>query len=252
MNLKGRVALVTGSSRGIGRATAWRLAQEGADVVVNYVTSRQQADSIAEEIAALGRRVWVVKGDVRQTEDMESMMDYITQEIGQLDILISNAATGGFRSMSKVSLQHFRAAFETNVYPMILLVQKAVPLLQRSSWRGKVVGISSQGAHKALPWYGLVGASKAALEATVRHLALEFGEKVNFNIIRAGLVDTDSGRKLPHAETLFREAPNHACVGNRLLTPTDVANAIVFLVGPESDMIQGSVLTVDGGADIHP
>ena len=252
MYLKGRVALVTGGSRGIGRATALGLAQRGADVVVNYITSRQQADSIAEEIASLGRRVWVVKGDVRQTEDMESMIDYVSREIGQLDILVSNAATGGFRSMTKVSLQHFQAAFETNVYPMILLVQKSLPLLQRSSWRGKVIGISSQGAHKALPWYGLVGASKAALEATVRHLALEFGEKINFNIIRAGLVDTDSGRRLPHADILFQKAPQHACVGNRLVTPVDVANAIVFLVGPESDMIQGSVLTVDGGADIHP
>ena len=249
--LDGRVALVTGASRGIGRGTALRLAEEGADIVINYASSRSNAESIAVQIADLGRNVYVVKADVSQKDDIDSMIDFIRREIGQLDIIVSNAATGGFRPLMKASLNNFRAAFETNTLPMILLVQAAQDLLENSKWRGKVVGISSHGAHKALEQYGLIGASKAALEAIVRHLARELGEKINFNIVKAGLVDTDSGRRLPHSDLMFQEAPKHACVGNRLVTPRDVANAIVFLTSEESDMVQGSVLLVDGGADIR-
>ncbi len=249
--LDGRVALVTGASRGIGRGTALRLAEEGADIVINYASSRSNADSLAEQIAAMGRNAYVIKADVSQKDDVDSMINYIRTEIGQLDIIVSNAATGGFRPMMSATLNNFRAAFETNTLPMILLTQAAADLLGKSQWRGKVVGISSHGAHKALPQYGLIGASKAALEAIVRHLALELGEKINFNIVKAGLVDTDSGRRLPNSDILFQEAPKHACVGNRLVTPRDVGNAILFLCTPESDMVQGTVLLVDGGADIH-
>ncbi|MDO4551441.1 MAG: SDR family oxidoreductase [Planctomycetia bacterium] len=248
--LDGRVALVTGASRGIGRGTALRFAEEGADVIINYVSSKSNAESVAEEISSLGRNAYVIKCDVSQEDDINSMMNYIRTEIGQLDIIVSNAATGGFRPLMSAGINNFQAAFGTNTLPMILLVQAAKDLLEKSRWRGKVVGISSHGSHKALEQYALIGASKAALEAIVRHWARELGEKINFNIVKAGLVDTDSGRRLPHADLLFQEAPKHACVGNRLLVPRDVANAILFLCTEESDMVQGSILLVDGGADI--
>src|SRR5206468_2335048 len=137
IDLSGRVALITGSSRGMGRACAIRLAQAGADVIVNYVTSRGAAMEVAKEILALGRKVYVIKADVSEEDDVRSMFDYIKREIGRLDILVSNAATGGFRPLMASNLRHFQNTFHTNVLALLYLVQSALPLLQRSEGRSK-------------------------------------------------------------------------------------------------------------------
>ena len=114
-----------------------------------------------------------------------------------------------------------------------------------------MVAISSHGSFKALHSYGLIGASKAALEATVRHLTLELGERVNVNVVLAGLLDTDSGRKLPGSDQMFEAIVANSMVGNRTLKVEDVANAVLFLASPLADMIQGATLVVDGGSAIH-
>src|SRR5262245_30912903 len=141
IDLTGRVALVTGSSRGMGRACALKLAQAGADLVLNYVTSRTAAMETAAEILALGRKVHVIKADVSEEDDVQSMMDYITREIGQLDILVSNAATGGFRPLLASTQRHFQNTFHTNVLALLYLVQAAMPLLEHSQGRGKVIAL---------------------------------------------------------------------------------------------------------------
>jgi enoyl-[acyl-carrier protein] reductase III len=253
IDLSGRVALVTGSSRGIGKACAIRLAEAGADVVVNYVTAQSAAMEVAQQITALGRRVAVVKADVSQQDDVQSMVEYIGETMGRLDILVSSAATGGFRPLLAASTRNFEAAMQTNVMALIYLVQAAMPLLERGPSRGKVVAISSHGSHMALPMYGLIGGSKAALESIVRHLTLEVGDRgVNVNVVKAGLVETDSTRRIPYADQMFAGQREHTMVGQRMLTAEDVANAVVFLSSTLSDMIQGATLTVDGGVAIHP
>jgi enoyl-[acyl-carrier protein] reductase III len=252
IDLKGQVALVTGSSRGIGRACAVRLAEAGADVVVNYLTSQAAATEVAGEIEALGRRAIVVKADVGEEDDVRAMMEFLGENVGQLDIIVSNAATGGFRPLLKANLGHFEAAMRTNAMALVYLVQAGLPLLKKSRCRAKVVAISSHGSHMALPWYGLIGGSKAALEAIARHLALEVGQAgVNVNIVKAGLVETDSTRKLPNSELLFAGRAQKTMVGERTLTARDVADAVLFLASPLSDMVQGQTLTVDGGSAIH-
>ncbi len=130
IDLTGRVALVTGSSRGLGRACAIRLAEAGADVIVNYVTSRTAALETAERVMDLGRRVYVVKADVSEQDDVQSMLEYVTREIGQLDIVVSNAATGGFRPLLAANQKHFQNTFQTNVLALLYLVQAAMPLLE--------------------------------------------------------------------------------------------------------------------------
>ncbi len=252
IDLTGRVALVTGSSRGIGRACALRLAEAGADVIVNYVTSHAAAMEVAEEIDALGRRAAVVKADVSEDDDVRSMMEFVDREFDRLDILVSNAATGGFRPLLGASLRHFDNAMHTNVLALVYLVQAALPLLEKGEGRAKVVAISSHGSHLALPWYGLIGGSKAALESVARHLTLEVGHRgINVNVVKAGLVDTDSTRRIPHAEAIFAARTEKTMVGSRVLSADDVANAVLFLASPLSDMIQGETITVDGGAAIH-
>ncbi len=252
IDLTGKVALVTGASRGIGRASAIRFAEAGADVIVNFISSRSAALEVAKEIRAMGRRVWVIRADVSEQDDVRSMLDFITERIGQLDILVSNAASGGFRSLLAATPRNFEAAMNTNVLALIHLVQAARPLLEQGEQRGKVVAISSHGSHMALPMYGLIGGSKAALESIVRHLALEIGDRgVNVNVVKSGLVETDSTRKIPFSEKMFAGRTEKTMVGDRVLEPEDVANTILFLCSPLSDMIQGETITVDGGSAIH-
>lgn len=252
IDLSGKVALVTGSSRGIGRACALKLAKAGADVVVNFVTSESSANEAARAILDMGRRVAVVKADVSEQDDVESLMDFIDRTFGQLDIVVSNAATGGFRPLLEATGRHFEAAMNTNVRALMHLVQAAVPLLERSSGRAKVVALSSHGSNMALPMYGLIGASKAALESLVRHLTLEVGDRgINVNIVKAGLVETDSTRRIPQADEMFARRTQKTMMGDRVLEADDVANAVLFLASPLSDLVQGETITVDGGSAIH-
>ena len=255
IDLTGKKALVTGSARGIGRATALRLAEAGADVVINYVSNRQAAQELAEAISDLGRDALVVKADVSEEDDVRSMLDTVGERFGRLDILVSNAATGGFRPLLAATKRNFQAAYHTNVLALVYLVQSAIKLLERpeGSGRSKVIAISSHGSHMALPYYGLIGSSKAALESLVRHMTLEVGGRgVNVNIVKAGLVETDSTRGIPDARAVFDGRKDRAMMGERMLLAEDVADAVLFLASPLSDLIQGETLTVDGGAAIHP
>jgi enoyl-[acyl-carrier protein] reductase III len=252
IDLTGRVALVTGSSRGIGRACAVRLAEAGADVVVTYLTARSAAQEVAEEIQALGRRTAAVKVDVGEPEDIVSMIDFVKDTFGALDILVSNAATGGFRPLLATTARHFEAAMNTNARALLFLVQAALPLLERGAGRAKVIALSSHGSHLALPLYGLIGSTKAALESLTRHLALEVGGRgINLNVIQAGLVETDSTRQIPQHEEALALRRTRSMVGDRLLQAQDVADAVLYLASPLSDMVQGQTLVIDGGAAIH-
>jgi enoyl-[acyl-carrier protein] reductase III len=255
IDLTGRVALVTGSSRGIGRACAIRLAEAGADVVVNYVTSLAAASEVAREIQKCGRRAAVVKADVSEADDVASLMDFIDEHFGRLDILVSNAATGGFRPLLATTPRNFEAAMKTNVLALVQLAQAGLRLLERKDGRegrAKIIAISSHGSHLALPMYGVIGGSKAALESLARHLALELGNRgVNVNIVKAGLVETDSTRKLPGSETMFESRKFKSMTGDRVLAAADVADAVLYLASPLSDMVQGETLCVDGGAAVH-
>lgn len=252
LDLNDKVVLVTGASRGIGRATALRFADAGADVIINYVTSRNAAEEVASEIVRKGRRCWAVKADVSESDDVEMMFDFIKAQVGRLSVVVSNAATGGFRPLLEAKKNNFDAAFHTNVMSLMYLVQNAVPLLEKEPCRGKIIALSSHGAILGLPMYGLVGSSKAALESMVRHLTLEIGDRnININVVRAGLVWTDSAKKLPDAEKMYEDQIRFTQVGRRALEAEDVANTILFLASPLSDMIQGETITIDGGAAVR-
>jgi enoyl-[acyl-carrier protein] reductase III len=251
-DLSGRVALVTGASRGIGRACALRLAEAGADVIVNFMTSQAAAEQTAHEITALGRKTAIVRADVSEREDVVAMIGMINEQFGRLDILISNAASGGFRPLLEATAKNFEAAMSINALALVNLLQAAVPLLAQPERRAKVVALSSHGSHRALPAYGLIGASKAALASLVRHFALELGDRgINVNVLEAGLVETDSTRRLPGAREMLATRSQHTLVGDRILEAGDVADAVLFLASPLSDMIQGQTIVVDGGASIR-
>lgn len=252
IDLSNKVALVTGSSRGIGKACALRLAEAGANIAVNYVTSRAAALEVGKAIQEMGRDVIVIKGDMTERDDVNSMIEAIRDNFGRLDIIVSNAATGGFRPLLDTTDRNFEAAMNANVRSLLYLVQAAATMLVDKPERTKVIAISSHGSHMALPMYGTMGATKAAMEAIIRHLALELGGRgVNFNVVKSGLVLTDSAKKLPEAQAMLAGRMARSMVGDRCLESDDVADTVVFLASRLSDMIQGETITVDGGYAVH-
>ncbi len=252
IDLNGKVALVTGASRGIGRACAETLAACGATVVVNFLNSADAAKSVVSGIQSCGGRAIAVRADVSERDDVVAMMDVIEQQFGQLDIIVSNAAAGGFRPLTQATPASFDSILRMNTAPVLWLTQAALPLLQKSKGLGRVIAISSHGSIRGIANYGLIGTSKAALESLVRHLAFELGRSgVNFNAVMPGIVATDAIKTLPGSEGMLKSVQEQILVKDRMLQPADVAGTVLFLASPLSDLIQGQVIVIDGGISIR-
>lgn len=247
-DLQGKVALITGGSRGIGRAIALRLAGAGADVVVNYVRHRKDAEETAKAVEACGQRCLIVKANVAGNDDVAAMMETLGKTFGRLDILVSNAASGVLKPALELTERHWNWAMDINARALLTLVQRALPLMGSGA---RVMAVSSLGSVRAIENYTTVGASKAALESLVRHLAVELGPRgINVNTISAGAVDTDALKHFPNREEILRAAIERTPLG-RLTTPGDVADVALFLCSDLAGMIQGQVITVDGGYAIR-
>ncbi len=242
--LANQIALVTGGSRGIGRATAIKLASAGCDVAVLYHTSQDEAEAVCSEIKALGRRALAIQADVSEPESVQEAFAAFRDQFQHVDILVSNAAIGVLRPALELTLKHWRRCMETNALALNLLAQQAVPLMRPG---GRIIGLSSMGASRAIPHYAFIGASKAALEAIVRSLAQELGPRgIRVNTVSAGVVDTDALKYFPNREQLLAESARRTPLGSTL-TPEDVANAVYLLCLPEAARITGHALVVDGG-----
>jgi enoyl-[acyl-carrier protein] reductase III len=225
-----------------------RLAEYGADVVVNYVRHRKDARETADEVEKLGRRCLIVKANVANADDVRAMFAEIEREFGRLDILVSNAASGVLKPVLELTERHWNWAMDINARALLTLVQLGLPLMRPGS---RIVGVSSLGAVRAIENYTTVGASKAALESLVRHLAVELGSRgINVNTISAGAVDTDALKHFPNREQILQTAIERTPMG-RLTTTQDVADVALFLCSGLSTMIQGQVITVDGGYAIR-
>jgi enoyl-[acyl-carrier protein] reductase III len=248
LRLRGKRALVTGSSRGIGRCIALSLAALKVDVAINYLRNRARAEETAREIEARGVRALVVKGNVAKPEHVERIFTTAEDSWGGLDIVISNAASGVLRPARELTLHHFDWAMHINAAALLPITQQ---FLQITSTADKIlVAVSSLGALRAIPNYTAVGASKAALESMVRHLAAEFApEGMRINAVSAGTVDTDALLHFPNREELLESARQRTPAG-RLVHPQDVANVVVFLCTEYASMIHGQTLIVDGGYSI--
>jgi len=248
LKLRGKRALVTGSSRGIGRAIALSLADFEVDVAINYLRNRARAEETAQEITARGVRCLVLKANVAKPDHVAGMFSSIDSEWGGLEFVVSNAASGVLRPARELTLHHFDWAMHINAAALLPLTQGFLKL--SSKGEKAMVAVSSLGAVRAIPNYTAVGASKAALESMVRHLAAEFApEGLRINAVSAGTVDTDALIHFPNREELL-EGARHRTPAGRLLSPQDVANAVVFLCTEFASMIHGQTLVVDGGYSI--
>jgi enoyl-[acyl-carrier protein] reductase III len=245
--LSGKVALVTGAARGIGRAIALKLGGAGCDVAVNYYGSHAEAESLGAELRAMGRRTLALQANVADPDSVDEMFAAFRAAFARLDIVVSNAASGVLRPAADLTLKHWRWCLETNALALNLLAQRAAPLLPAG---GRIVALSSLGATRALPDYAFVGASKAALESLVRSWACELGPRgIGVNAVSAGLVDTDALAAFPAREAMLAEFARRAPAG-RVLTPEDVAGTVYLLCLPESAMITGQTVVVDGGYSV--
>ncbi|TMH51168.1 MAG: enoyl-[acyl-carrier-protein] reductase FabL [Betaproteobacteria bacterium] len=242
--LVGKVALVTGASRGIGRAIAQKLASAGCDVAINYYNSAEEAEALCVEIRGMGRRACALQASVGIPDSVDDMFAELGKHFDRLDILVSNAASGVLKPALEMTLKHWRWCLETNALALNLLAQRAVPLMRAGA---SIIAMSSLGASRAMPDYGFIGASKAALESLVRTLAQELGpRRIRVNAVSAGVVDTDALRYFPNREELLANFARRTPAGP-VLTPQDVAGAVYLLCLPEAAMITGHTLVVDGG-----
>jgi enoyl-[acyl-carrier protein] reductase III len=246
----GKVALVTGSGRGIGKTIALHLAREGADVVVNFFRNREPAEKTVAEITDLGRRTILVRANVGNLDDLERLYSTIDSEFGRLDILIHNAASGFNRPAMKQKPRAWEWTMNINARSLLFGAQHAARLMERNGG-GSIVAITSLGSQRVMADYVVVGASKAALEALVRYLAVELAsQNIVVNAVSPGLVMTDALRHFTQfvesGSELFEEAKSRTPVG-RLCTPEDVAELVAFLCTDKASMICGQTIIMDGG-----
>lgn len=244
-----KVALVTGSSRGIGKKIALQLASQGYDIVINYNRSKTAAQETAAEIEKLGVKTLTVKANVGQPEKIKEMFVKIDEEFGRLDLLVSNAASGVLRHIMELEESHWDWTMNINAKALLFLGQEAAKRMEVVGG-GKIVSISSLGSIRYLKNYTTVGVSKAAIEALTRYLAVELADKnIVVNAVSGGAVDTDALKHFPNREELLEDAKKNTPAG-RMVEPDDLVNAVMFLLSDEASMIRGQTIIVDGGRSL--
>lgn len=245
--LTGKTALITGGSRGIGRAIAVRLAEAGVNVAINYLRQRTAADETVSMIESYGVKALAIRANVGEAENIRDMVNQVKNTFGRLDILVSNAASGVLKPALELTPRHWQWTMDINAGTLLPLAQESVPLMTSG---GVIIAVSSLGSIRAIPNYAAVGASKAALESLIRHLAVELApQKIRVNAVSAGVVDTDALKHFPNRDSLLGESSKRTPTG-RLTTPEDVANVVLYLCSPFAEQIQGQTIVVDGGYSI--
>ena len=244
-HLAGKVAVVTGGSRGIGKAISLRLARDGADIILNYKKDEGAARETAAEIEALGVRALTIQADMRSPDDIKAMFKTVEETWDQCNILIHNAGFGVMGPILRLGRFSWNATFETNVTALLLLVQSAHKFLARDG--GHIIGIGSEGSRTCFSEYSAIGTSKAALEALIRYMAFEFvRDGIRVNCVSAGPVETRAIQwfKYPHAVHNFAERKSPL---GRIGLPSDLAGVVSFLCSEDANWIVGQTVIADGG-----
>jgi enoyl-[acyl-carrier protein] reductase III len=247
MKHRGKKALVTGGTRGIGRAIALRLAEEGASLVLNYLDN----DAAAEEALALVRAknpdASLAKANLADADAAKALAEEAVRRLGRVDYVVHCAALGTFKRVLDLRVNQWDLSFDINVKSFLILVQRLAKHMPKG---GSVVALSSSGASRAVPNYGAIGISKAALEALVRYLAAELAPGgIRVNAVSAGPVDTQSLASFPGHEEMKRELARRTPAG-RLGRPEDLAGLVSFLLSPDAEWIVGQTLVADGGLSL--
>ena len=246
-SLKGKRILITGGTRGIGRAISLRFARAGAWVIANYVRDAKSAEKLKAQADQESVSIDICRADLTSRKGFDRLLDSIEKNEARLSGMVHCAATGVHGPIEELTIRHFDWTFSLNVRAFFELVKTLLPKFSKGS---SIVAISSKGAVRAVPSYALIGSSKGALESLARNLAAELAPKgIRVNILSPGSVLTDAWNVMPEREKRISEALRKTPTG-RLTTPEDVAWAAQFLCSDASSAIVGHTLVVDGGAEI--
>lgn len=244
--LRGKVAIVTGASKGIGASIAKQLADEGAAVVVNYASSKEGADRVVAEISGKGGKAIAVQANVADKAQIERLFVETKKAFGTLDILVNNAGIYEFAPLENVTAEHFHKMFDLNVLGLILASQEAVKHFGPAG--GNIINISSVAATSAPPTTSVYSATKAAVDAVTRSLAKELGpRKIRVNSINPGMVETEGVHAAGISSSDFRKEVESQTPLGRIGQPQDIAPAAVFLASADSAWMTGETLYISGG-----
>ncbi len=239
-----RVCVVTGGTRGIGRAISLALAEEGSTVFALYARNRTAADGLAAEAAGRGLDVRCLRGDLTRDEALAASVEAIRAAAPAVHVVVHSAASGVHRPAFELTPRHLRFTFETNVVAIHALLRELLPRMPAG---GRIVGLTSAGGVRTGPYYAAVGASKAALESLFRHYAVELAPRgIAVNLVSPGLVLTEATEVFPDRERRVAEAARQTPSG-RLTTPEDVALLVRYLASDAAGQIVGQTFAIDGG-----
>ena len=250
--LEGRTALVTGGSRGIGRATALALAEKGVDVAISYLRNESAATATVAAIEAMGRRALAVRANVAHGDEIDQLFEKVGAAFGHLDILVNNAVSATLKPLDELADRHWEYILNANLSAFYYASTRALPLMEGR--RGRIIAISSIGSRVCLPGYAALGVAKAGIETLARYMALEWADRdINVNVVCGGPVETEAllafekaGVDLERFKSeMARKAPE-----GRIGRPEDLTGLVVFLCSPAADWIRGQTIVVDGGATL--
>jgi 3-oxoacyl-[acyl-carrier protein] reductase len=244
--LAGKVAIVTGASKGIGAAIARRLASEGAAVVVNYATGKEGAAKVVKEIVAQGGKAIAVQADVAKKDDIGRLFAEAKRIFDRLDILVNNAGIFEFAPLEEITEDHFHRQFNLNVLGLILSTQEALKYFGAGG--GSVVNISSVVSTLPVPSGAVYSGTKGAVDTITGALAKELGpRKIRVNAVRPGLVETEGTKAIGYTEGEARKGFEDQSALGRIGQPDDIASAVAYLAGPDASWVTGTTLLVAGG-----
>jgi 3-oxoacyl-[acyl-carrier protein] reductase len=244
--LAGKVAVVTGASKGIGAGIAKHLAAEGASVVVNYSSSKSGADKVVGEITRAGGKAVAMQGDVAKKSDIERLFSETKKAYGKLDILVNNAGIYEMAPLESVTEEHFQKQFNINVLGLLLTTQEALKLFSPEG--GSVINVSSVVSTFGIPGGSVYSATKGAVDAATRSLAKELGPRnIRVNAVNPGMVETEGTHAAGIEGSDFQKATKAATPLGRLGQPNDIAPAVVYLASADSSWITGETLQISGG-----